>query len=123
VTADQAKAFAVEWASNWNSRDVERVLAHFDDDIVFTSPTAQAVVGVPTVRGKTALRNYWNQALARIRSLRFTVDRVVWDEQQRELAIIYISDADGAKKRISENLRFNEKDVVVSAEVFHGVGV
>jgi ketosteroid isomerase-like protein len=122
VTAAEANAFAAEWARNWNAREVERVLAHFHDDVVFTSPTAQAVVGVPTVRGKAALREYWNKALTRIRSLRFTVDRVVWDERQRELAIIYVSDADGAKKRMSENLRFNEEGLVVSAEVFHGVG-
>jgi ketosteroid isomerase-like protein len=122
VTAAEANAFAAEWARNWNSREVERVLTHFHDDVVFTSPTAQAVVGVPTVRGKAALREYWNKALTRIRSLHFTVDRVVWDERQRELAIIYVSDADGAKKRMSENLRFNEEGLVVSAEVFHGVG-
>ena len=122
MTAAEANAFAAEWASNWNAREVERVLAHFHDDVVFTSPTAQAVVGVPTVRGKAALREYWNKALTRIRSLHFTVDRVVWDERQRELAIIYVSDADGAKKRMSENLRFNEEGLVVSAEVFHGVG-
>ena len=65
-------------------------------------PTALAVVGVPTVRGKQALREYWNKAVARIGSLRFTVDRVLWDAGARELAIIYDSEIDGRKRRVSE---------------------
>jgi ketosteroid isomerase-like protein len=102
-------------------RDVERVLAHFHDDVVFTSPTALAVMGTPTVRGKEALRAYWTTALARLTSLRFTVDRVVWDAEGRELAIIYTSETDGKARRVSENLVFDAAGRVVAAEVFHGV--
>ena len=120
MTRDEAQAFADEWAAAWNDRAVERVLSRFDDDVSFTSPTALAVVGVATVRGKQALRDYWNTALARIGSLRFAVDRVSWDPVSRELAIIYVSDT-GRKKRVSENLVFGANGLVVSAEVFHGV--
>jgi hypothetical protein len=122
MTRDEARAFADEWAAAWNDRAVERVLSRFDDDIAFTSPTALAVVGVATVRGKQALRDYWNTALARIGSLRFAVDRVSWDPDSRELAIIYVSDT-GRRKRVSENLVFGVNGLVVRAEVFHGVEV
>ena len=121
MTGEQARAFADEWAAAWNELAVERVLAHFDENVSFTSPTALAVVGVPTVRGKQALREYWNKAVARIGSLRFTVDRVLWDAGARELAIIYDSEIDGRKRRVSENLTFGADGLVVSAEVFHGV--
>ena len=121
MTRDQAAAFAAEWTAAWNDRAIERVLAHFDDSVVFTSPTALAVMGVGTVRGKEALRAYWTTALGRLKSLRFTLDRVVWDAETRELAIIYISEIDGKAKRVSENLRFGPGDLVVEAEVFHGV--
>jgi ketosteroid isomerase-like protein len=121
MTGEQARAFADEWAAAWNELAVERVLAHFDENVSFTSPTALAVVGVPTVRGKQALREYWNKAVARIGSLRFTVDRVLWDVSAWELAIIYDSEIDGRKRRVSENLTFGADGLVVSAEVFHGV--
>lgn len=121
MTRQEAQAFAEQWAAAWNELAVERVLAHFDDRVVFTSPTAVAVVGVPTVSGKQALRDYWNKAIARVGSLRFAVDRVLWDEASRELAIIYLADAGGRKRRVSENLRFGVGNRVVSAEVFHGV--
>ena len=123
MVQDQGSAaeFAARWAAAWNRRDVEAVLAHFHDDVVFTSPTALAVVGTPTVRGKAALRDYWNTAMERISLLRFHVDRVLWDAHTRELAIIYVGETNGQAKRMSENLRFDGEGRVVSAEVFHGV--
>ena len=121
MTSDDARAFAAQWAEAWNRRDIEQVLAHFHEDVAFTSPTALAVVGTPTVRGKRSLREYWTMALSRLASLRFTVDRVVWDAGSRELAIIYTSETDGKARRVSENLRFDSAGQIVVAEVFHGV--
>lgn len=67
--------FADEWIRTWNARDVDAVLAHYADDVVFTSPTAARVVpdsgGV--VRGKDALRSYWTRALAENPDLAFTL--------------------------------------------------
>ncbi|WP_296890760.1 nuclear transport factor 2 family protein [Thiobacillus sp.] len=123
MTRENSEAFAARWAEAWNRRAIEAVLEHFHEDIVFTSATALAVVGSPTVRGKEALRAYWAAALARIGSLRFTVDHVLWDPVRRELAIIYTSDTDGKTKRVSENLTFNEDGQVVAAEVFHGAPI
>ena len=121
MTSDDARRFAAQWAEAWNRRDIEQVLAHFDDEVEFTSPTALAVMGIPTVRGKASLREYWTKALTRLGSLRFDVDRVVWDPDGRELAIIYTSETDGKARRVSENLRFDAAGQVVVAEVFHGV--
>ncbi len=123
MTRETGEAFAARWAAAWNRRAVESVLEHFHEDVVFTSPTALAVVGTPVVRGKDELRAYWTAALARVGSLRFTLDRVLWDSARRELAIVYTSDIDGSIRRVSENLTFDEHGLVVAAEVFHGVNV
>jgi ketosteroid isomerase-like protein len=121
MTRDEAMTFANEWAAAWNSRDVERVLGSFSEDVAFTSPTALAVVGEGTVRGKAALRAYWTTAMERIGSLRFAIDRVLWDAAGRELAIVYVSNIDGRARRVSENLTFGPDGLVTSAEVFHGL--
>jgi hypothetical protein len=60
-------------------------------------------------------------ALARITSLRFDVDRVLWDAGARELAIIYRSTINSQSRRVSENLLFGANGLVERAEVFHGV--
>ncbi len=73
-----AQSFAVEWERAWNEHDLEAVLAHFADDVTFTSPVAARVVpesgGV--VRGKEALRAYWSTALSKMPDLRFEVTSV-----------------------------------------------
>jgi ketosteroid isomerase-like protein len=121
VTRDEAERYARDWAAAWNRRDVDAVLALFVDDVAFTSPTAQAVVGHGTVRGKPALKGYWSSALARITTLHFTVDRVIWDPASRELAILYVADINGARKRVTENFVFAGDGRIASAEVLHGV--
>jgi steroid delta-isomerase len=120
-TRTDAEKFAEEWAQAWNRRDVESVLAHFQDDIIFASPTALAVTGSPVVHGKDALRTYWTTALGRIGSIQFSVMRVLWDAASRELAIIYLADIDGRSRTVSENLIFDQDGLVATAEVFHGV--
>ncbi|WP_214408862.1 nuclear transport factor 2 family protein [Sphaerisporangium fuscum] len=72
---ERAQRFADEWVDGWNSHDLDRILKHYSDDVVFTSPVAARILdgsdGV--VRGKEALRAYWTEALSRIDDLRFEV--------------------------------------------------
>jgi ketosteroid isomerase-like protein len=121
TTRSDAEKFAEHWADAWNRRDLEAVLAHFRDDIIFASPTALIVTGSPVVHGKHALRAYWTKALARSISIRFSVLRVLWDAASRELAIVYLARIDGRTGTVSENLIFDEVGLVATAEVFHGV--
>jgi hypothetical protein len=75
VSTPEPQGFAAEWAAAFNRLDVEAVLAHFHDDVVFTSPIAAKVVpgsgGV--VRGKSALREYWSAAAKVMPDLHFEV--------------------------------------------------
>jgi ketosteroid isomerase-like protein len=71
----EPQQFADEWVRAWNSHDVEAVLAHFHDDVVFTSPIAARVLPqtMGEVRGKEALRHYWTTALGLLPDLHFDV--------------------------------------------------
>lgn len=121
MTYEEVETFAAEWAAAWNERDIETVLAHYDENLVFVSPTAKAVTGSGVVYGKAELRAYWTAALARLSHLHFTVERVLWDATAQELAIIYLSETGERKRRVSENHIFGSDGLVVRAEVFHGV--
>lgn len=72
---DRAQAFADEWVTGWNSRDVDRIMRHYADDVVFRSPLAVRLLegSDGTVRGKEALRAYWTEGLRRNPDLRFQV--------------------------------------------------
>jgi ketosteroid isomerase-like protein len=117
----KSDAFAAEWAAAWNRRDLDSILAHFADDVVFSSPKAVDAVGAPTVRGKPALRAYWELALSRISALQFTVRRALWDPAAREIMIVYDRDINGRADRAVEVLRIAPTGAVVSGEVFYGV--
>jgi ketosteroid isomerase-like protein len=114
-------AFASDWAAAWNRRDLEAVLAHFSDAVVFSTPRALEVVGQPTVRGKAALRAYWSLALDRIAELHFVVVRTVWDPGRGELGIVYDRQVNGHSDRAMELLSFDSEGQVQSGEVFYGV--
>lgn len=70
--------FAREWESAWNRRDVEAVLKHFHEDVVFTSPVAKQIGFAEdgVVKGKDALRRYWTMGLEKTPGLRFQVTTV-----------------------------------------------
>ncbi len=78
VVVRDAIAFSQQWVQAWNAHDIEAVLQHFHEDVVFTSPVAAALLpeSAGAVRGKPALRAYWNLAVQRAPDLRFAVEGV-----------------------------------------------
>ena len=73
MNQERAGRFAAAWVEAWNRHDLERILAHYDEDVVMTSPFIAELTGDPTatIRGKATLRAYWHEALARFPDLRF----------------------------------------------------
>jgi ketosteroid isomerase-like protein len=77
VTTDFA-AHVREWISAWNSHDLERILAHYSDDVELSSPLVAKLTGPSegTIRGKAALRDYFARGLQAYPSLRFDLIRL-----------------------------------------------
>ncbi len=69
ITYDSMMRFAEAWVAAWNRRDVDAVLTHYADDAQFVSPVAHNVVGLPVLRNKKEIEQYWRAALERIPSL------------------------------------------------------
>ncbi|MFI7362660.1 nuclear transport factor 2 family protein [Streptomyces sp. NPDC050149] len=70
-----ARRFATQWQDDWNSHDLERILAHYHEDVTFSSPMIARFTGDAsgTVRGKSELRAYWARGLELIPDLAFEV--------------------------------------------------
>jgi hypothetical protein len=73
---DVARRFAGEWLDAWNAHDLDAILSHFSDDVVFSSPLAQRILegsdGV--IRGIDELRVYWREGLRRNPELHFEIE-------------------------------------------------
>ena len=80
LTEADARRIAAENIEAWNSRDLERILTHYDEDVILVSPVAAARLGDPTgeVRGKAALRRYFALALEAHPELHFELVDVMW---------------------------------------------
>ena len=100
----------------WNAHDLEAVLSHYAEDIVFVSPNSTRYTGDPTgrVAGKAALRDYWAKALA-AGGLRFAL-RGVYSGPDG-IAIRYLSSRTGAEA--VEVVRFDGEGLVSESAAFY----
>jgi ketosteroid isomerase-like protein len=79
MTEDEARSFAADWIDAWNSHDLDRIMKHYAEDVVLVSPVAAQLLNDPggTVRGKDALREYFQKGLNAFPQLRFDLIEVM----------------------------------------------
>lgn len=107
-------AFAEAWEVAWNSHDLDRILAHYSEDVTFRSHKAVRLVGHGELRGKAALRDYWGRALAAQPDLSFVVVDVLHGHGM--IVITYRNQRDVLA---AETLRFGADGLVVEASACH----
>jgi ketosteroid isomerase-like protein len=91
-----AREFAQDWIDAWNSHDLERILTHYDGDILLTSPVALKLLnGDGTVRGKAALREYFSRGVQAFPDLRFDLIDVLWGTET--IVVCYFNNVRGNK--------------------------
>jgi len=83
--------FAEEWIRTWNSHNLEDILSHYAEDIEVTTPMISlATEGKErTLKGKTAIREYWKKALEKFPDLHFELIRST--EGVNSVALFYKS--------------------------------
>jgi ketosteroid isomerase-like protein len=73
MSEESDRRFAEEWYAAWNAHDLDSILKHYAEDVVFASPFVVRVVGEPDgeMRGRAELRHYFARALSLYPDLRF----------------------------------------------------
>ena len=92
-----ARQFAQEWVDGWNSHDLDRILVHYDDDVVLISPVALKLLDNKDgmVHGKTALRDYFLRGLQAFPNLRFDLIDVFTGVET--IVVCYVNNVRGGK--------------------------
>jgi len=113
-----ALEFATEWIAAWNAHDLERILSHYADDFEMRSPLIVERMGVPngTLKGKDAIRPYWQIGLAAKPPLHFELRDVLVGVDT--IAIYYRSVT--RNRMVAELLRFDDQHRVVSGAGLYG---
>ena len=96
LQASFAREFAQDWVDAWNSHDLERILTHYDDEVLLVSPVALKLLsGDGTVRGKAALREYFLRGIQAFPDLRFNLIDALWGIET--IVVYYINNVRGTK--------------------------
>lgn len=79
MTDALAQQFSRHWIEAWNGHDLDAILAHYADDVDFTSPFVDRLGSEPsgTIRGKAALRDYFAKGLLAYPELNFQLRQVL----------------------------------------------
>jgi len=96
IQPDFARHFAQQWIAAWNSHDLDRILTLYDDEVALSSPVAlQRLGGDGTLRGKSALRDYFSGGLKALADLRFDLIEVLWGTES--IVLLYRNNHRGTK--------------------------
>lgn len=79
ITKQFAKNFANEWVNAWNNKDIEFIMGHYVDNVVFSSPfiLKAQINNTGTILGKSELRSYFERALAYNPDLHFELKHIM----------------------------------------------
>ena len=111
-----AAAFSKAWLDDWNAHDLDAIVAHYAEKVVFRSPKVARYTGGKTDRldGKGALRAYFAAGLAFRPDLQFSAPHACWDGTG--LALIYKGE-DG--RTAVETMTLDADGRVAEARVFY----
>ena len=73
ITETFAQHFANEWVTAWNDHDLDLIMTHYSEKIVFTSPFIVQLNddATGTISSKAELRKYFGRALEKFPQLHF----------------------------------------------------
>lgn len=65
MNKDFADEFARDWIEAWNSHDIDKIMSHYSEDFEMSSPVIKQITNEKsgTLKGKNAVRAYWEKAL------------------------------------------------------------
>jgi hypothetical protein len=108
--------FSQAWIQAWNAHDLEAVMAHYSDDVVFYSPFIQKLNNDPTgcIKGVTALKAYFSKALEVYPDLHFEIYHVL--EGVNSVVLYYKS---VANRLAAEMMILNEEGKVVEVRAHY----
>ncbi len=80
LTAEKVREFAAHWIHAWNAHDLDEITSHYSEEVVLVSPAAANILNDPSgmVKGKDALRAYFQRGLEVYPHLKFELIDVMW---------------------------------------------
>ena len=120
MSAQQNKEIAIKWFEAFNEHKLEKLLSlyhdnakHFSPKLKIRQPETQGLI-----KGKSALRRWWQDSFDRLPSLNYEVKKLTADEEQ--VFMEYIRHVKGEEDlRVGEVLEI-KNGLIIASRVYHG---
>jgi ketosteroid isomerase-like protein len=114
LSETDARQFADHWVRAWNSHDLDDIMSHYAAEVVLTSPMAAKLLldSSGTVKGKEAVRSYFEKGLEAFPHLKFELLDVMWGISS---VVLYYVNQKGSKTGEFMEFDANRKVVRVVA--------
>ena len=120
MTAQQNKDVAHKWFAAFNAHNLENLLALYDENAEHYSPKLK--IRQPQtqglIKGKAALRNWWQDSFDRLPTLRYEVQKLTADEEQ--VFMEYIRQVEGEEDLFVGEILQTKNGLIVFSRVYHG---
>jgi ketosteroid isomerase-like protein len=111
---------ASKWFDAFNTHDLEKLLSLYHEEAVHYSPKLK--VRKPEtngyVKGKAALRDWWQDAFERIPSLNYSVTTLTADDER--VFMEYVRRADGDPEMLVAEVLEIKDGMIMASRVYHG---
>jgi hypothetical protein len=116
-TLKKASEFAASWIEAWNSHDLDRILALFSKDAVYSSSLVRTIGGghSDSIRGYPALHSYFGAILRKFPSLHVQL-RAVYTGSE---SLLLLCDSDNGLVACNK-INLNKKSQVSRVWVYYG---
>ncbi len=118
--ADQNKQIALNWIDAFNKHDLEKLLELYAEDAVHFSPKLKTREPQTNgwIKGKPALRLWWEDAFKRLPSLQYLLQNLVINEEQ--LLMEYLRKVEGENDMMVAEILEIKDQLIVRSRVYHG---
>lgn len=116
-TVTKANEFAATWIDAWNSHDLDRILALYSEDAVYSSSLVRSIGGghSDSIRGHLALYTYFSAVLRKFPSLSVRLRAVYTGDE----ALILLCDS--ANELVEgEKIKLNGRSQIARVWVYYG---
>jgi len=120
MTPEKLQSIAFKWFDAFNNHNLEQLLSLYDDDAEHFSPKLK--IRKPEtqglVKGKQALRDWWQDAFDRLTTLHYKVTALTANSDR--VFMEYIRTVDGDEEMLVAEVLVVKENKIVASRVYHG---
>ncbi|WP_268848016.1 nuclear transport factor 2 family protein [Flavobacterium aestivum] len=120
MTPEKLQSIAFKWFDAFNNHNLEQLLSLYDDDAEHFSPKLK--IRKPEtqglVKGKQALRDWWQDAFDRLPSLHYKVTSLTANSDR--VFMEYVRTVDGDEDMLVAEVLDIKENKIIASRVYHG---